>query len=58
MAYSRDAIIRDQQETRERQDQSETTVIRDRYGDMEDGILQSNMTAGDRQRLERELERA
>ena len=26
MAYSRDAFIRDQQETRERQDQSETSV--------------------------------
>ena len=26
MAYSRDAIVRDQQETRERKDQSETSV--------------------------------
>ena len=31
MAYSRDAFIRDQQETRERQDQSETSVRLERY---------------------------
>ena len=44
------AIIRDQQETRERQDQSETSVRLERYGDMEDGLSQSNKIAGERQR--------
>ena len=57
MAYSRDAIIRDQKETRERQDQSETSVRLERYGDMEDGLSQSNKIAGESQRLERESQR-
>ena len=55
MAYSRDAFIRDQCKTRERLE---------RYGDMEDGLSQSNKQlerAGesqrDSQKLERELER-
>ena len=56
MAYSRDAFIRDQQETRERQDQSETSVRLERYGDMEDGLSQSNKIAGESQRLERARE--
>ena len=55
MAYSRDAIIRDQQETRERQEQSETSVRLERYGDMEDGLSQSNKIAG---KIQRERERA
>ena len=51
MAYSRDAFIRDQQETRERQDQSETSVRLERdYRDMEDGLSQSNKIAGESQR--------
>ena len=53
MAYSRDAFIRDQQETRERQDKSETSVRLERdqrYGDMEDGLSQSNKIAGESQR--------
>ena len=50
MAYSRDAFIRDQQETRESQDQSETSVRLERYGDMEDGLSQSNKIAGESQR--------
>ena len=53
MAYSRDAFNRDQQETRERQDQSETSVRLERNGDMEDGLSQSNKIAGESQRLER-----
>ena len=53
MAYSPNAIIRDQQETRERQEQSETSVRLDRYGDMEDGLSQSNKIAGESWRLER-----
>ena len=58
MAYSRDAIIRDQQETRERQDQSETSVRLERYGDMEDGLSQSNKIAGESQRELETRERA
>ena len=54
MAYSCDAIIRDQQETRERQDYTETSVRLDRQGDMEDGLSQSNKIAGESQRLEKE----
>ena len=54
MAYSPNAIIRDQQETRERQEQSETSVRLDRYGDMEDGVSQSNKMerAGDQRDME------
>ena len=70
MAYSRDASIRDQEETREKQDQIETSVRLERdYRDMEDGLSQSNKIAGERQRdmeiwrmayhsLTRQLERA
>ena len=50
MAYSRDAINRDQQETRERQDQSETFVRLERYRDMEDDLSQSDKIAGKIQR--------
>ena len=42
-------------EKRERQDQSETSIRLERYGDMEDGLSQSNKIAGKIQR-ERELE--
>ena len=59
MAYSRDAFIRDQQETRERQEQSQTSVSLERdYRDMEDGLSQSNKIARESQRLERQLGRA
>ena len=55
MAYSRDAFTREYQETRERQDQSETREGLERYGDMEDGLSQSNKIAG---KIQRERERA
>ena len=57
MAYSRDAFIRDQKETRERQDQSETSIRLERYGDMEDGLLQSNKIAAKNQRQQEEIAR-
>ena len=39
-------------ETSKRQDQSETRERLQRYGDMEDGLSQSNKIAGESQRLE------
>ena len=57
MAYSRDAFIRDQQETRERQDQSWTSIGLERYGDIENGLSESNKIAGESQRESQRLER-
>ena len=65
MAYSRDAFIRDQQETRERQDQSETSVRLERdqrdmeiwrmaYHSLTRQLERARERARDSQRLERD----